>query len=532
MSIFQVADKKIWAVMFNVLLFASSISLATFILIFFLWSRFGNNLKSEQTKEGSGVVLTDQQVRSKLRSIGKASKFHIGKMPLVKDTETRHFLVAGCTGSGKTNLIDNLLPQIEAKGQQAIIIDQTGEMISKYYNSDRGDIIFNPFDARGKGWDFWTDCSTPEELERFSKILFSFNRKRSGTHSDPFWEQSAETVFNSCVEYLVNSNNTSIRMLKRMVQDANLAYLQKTLKGMPADRYLSDDGKGVATSVLAMLASSSKPISYLTDDTPAGKFSLKDYFQGVKTNSKAWLFLSTKPSSRDLTLPLIACLTELALTQLMDIGINKTRRVWCIFDELPALGNLPALSPLMAEGRKYGACVLAGLQSLNQLYDNYGQYAGSAIFGQFGTSFFFRNKEPAIAKMFSSMCGTETITRQQKNTSFGANEFRDGVSYNEMQQRKALVEYSDIASLNIGECYTLLPEPLVNISKMQVPEAKLPNKNEGFIPKTIAQEEESTTIELEINETAIDNNHQQTSKMASRQKKTEHNIEIVPNIGF
>jgi hypothetical protein len=101
-----------------------------------------------------------------------------------------------------------------------------------------------------------------------------------------------------------------------------------------------------------------------------------------------------------------------------------------------------------------------------------------------------------------------------------------------MQQRKALVEYSDIASLNIGECYTLLPEPLVNISKMQVPEAKLPNKNEGFIPKTIAQEEESTTIELEINEMAIDNNHQQTSKMTSRQKKTEHNIEIVPNIGF
>ena len=32
-----------------------------FILIFFLWGRFGNNLKSEQTKKGSGVVLTDQQ---------------------------------------------------------------------------------------------------------------------------------------------------------------------------------------------------------------------------------------------------------------------------------------------------------------------------------------------------------------------------------------------------------------------------------------------------------------------------------------
>ena len=73
---------------------------------------------------------------------------------------------------------------------------------------------------------------------------------------------------------------------------------------------------------------------------------------------------------------------------------------------------------------------------LNQLYSQYGHYDGSTIFGQFGTSFFFRNTEPAIAKMISSMCGSETITRQQKNTSFGANEFRDGVSYNEQQQKK------------------------------------------------------------------------------------------------
>ena len=47
-------------------------------------------------------------------------------------------------------------------------------MITKYYNPKRGDIIFNPFDARGMAWDFWTDCATREDLERFSKILIGF----------------------------------------------------------------------------------------------------------------------------------------------------------------------------------------------------------------------------------------------------------------------------------------------------------------------------------------------------------------------
>lgn len=136
---------------------------------------------------------------------------------------------------------------------------------------------------------------------------------------------------------------------------------------------------------------------------------------------------------------------------------------------------------LMAEGRKYGACILVGLQSLNQLYSNYGHYDGSTIFGQFGTTFFFRNSEPSIAKVVSSMCCMETVVRQQKNTSFGANEFRDGVSYNEQQQKKPLISIDDLANLGVGECFTILPEAKVRLSKIKTPESKVKEINEGFV---------------------------------------------------
>jgi len=452
-------------------------------IVFIVWSYFGSNLKTDKKKEGSLEVLTPLQVKLKLQLMGKDSNLYIGNMPLVKDSETRHFLVMGSTGSGKTNLMHNLLPQVKQKEQPAIVIDQTGEMIARYYNPERKDIIFNPFDGRSKNWDFWQDCSTSEELERFSKILFSFNRKRSRSYSDPFWEQSAQYVFNDCAEYLIRTGNTSLTALKRLAIEANLEELQKKLKGTAAERYLNDDSKGVATSILSTLATNAKPISYLSDDNTNSTFSLKEHFKNIKSGSNAWLFLSTKPSSRELTLPLIACLTELGLSELMNIGIDQKRRVWCIFDELASLGNLPAFTPLMSEGRKYGACVVACLQSLNQIYDHYGAYAGSSIFGQFGTCFFFRNTEPAIAKMFSSMCGTETITRHQKNTSFGANDFRDGVSYQETERKKELVEYNQLASLAVGECYTLLPEPKVRLSKIQIPRDKGKDITQGFMQK-------------------------------------------------
>ena len=504
MGIFQRADNQAWDLLTKIGLLAASATGASFVIIFLLWSRFGSGLKDERKNEGSGCVLTAGQVRSKLRSLGKCSRFSIGTMPLVKDMETRHFLVTGSTGSGKTNLMHCLLPQVEKLGQPAIVIDQTGEMIAKYYNPQRGDIIFNPFDSRGRAWDFWADCGTREDLERFSKILIGFNRKQYSSHSDPFWENAAEVVFNSCIEFL-RLKNASIEEIAKMVCYSNITYLKKALNNTEAGRYLSADSKQTAASIVSVLAANAKPLTYLRSAGGGGSFSMKQHFANIKNGSSAWLFLATKPSSRSLTLPLISCLTELALARLMDSGIHKDRRVWTVIDELPALGLLPALSPLMAEGRKYGACVLAGMQSLNQLYSQYGHYDGSTIFGQFGTSFFFRNTEPAIAKMISSMCGSETITRQQKNTSFGANEFRDGVSYNEQQQRKSLVEPDDLASLAIGQCYVLLPEPAVRLAKIQTEEATVKEKHQGFLKKEGSVPKKGESELLDQDQLAIEN---------------------------
>lgn len=483
--LFKQANNKAIELGQRILLVSSIITLSTFCIIALLWNRFGKNLKAEVTKDGSSKILTALEVRKALRKLGRASDLTIGDMPLVKDKETQHLLITGSTGCGKTTLIHNLLPQIERQNQPAIIIDQTGEMIAKYYNPERADIIFNPFDQRSKSWNFWHDCESREELERFSKILIGFNRKQSGSYSDPFWELAAEAVFNACVEFL-RPKKSSIQDLVKVVCNADVDYLKTVLVGTEGARYLANDSKQTASSIAAVLAANAKPLTYLPNIEETESFSMKQYFANIQNGDNAWLFLAGKPSSRSLTLPLISCLTELALSQLMEIGIDNKRRSWIVIDELPSLGKLPALSTLMAEGRKYGACVLAGLQSLNQLYSTYGRYDGSTIFGQFGTSFFFQNKEPEIAQMISSMCGLETITRQQKNTSYGANEFRDGVSYNEHQQKQPLVKKEDLASLAVGQCYVLLPEPAVRLSKMQIPEAIVADKNPGFIPRQLA----------------------------------------------
>lgn len=480
---FKHAYEEIWNIIKHVLMITFITTIFSIALIFIIWSKFGKGLKSETSTQDSNYVLSAHEVTKRLRKKGLLSDFKIGKMHLVKEMETRHCLVTGATGSGKTNLIYSLLKQVINKSQPAIIIDQTGEIISKYYDASRGDIIFNPFDERSTAWNFWQDCNTNEDIKRFSKILLGFNRKKANSHSDPFWENAATEIFNCAAEYIKNKQG-SIEELVDLVCNVDLEYLKFVLRGTKADRYLGGEDDRMANSIAAVLASNAEAMTYLTSESKNGQFSLQKYFNNVNQGSKSLLFLGVKPSARELTTPLISSIVELAFANLIDIGINSDRKLWFVIDELPALGKLPALSTLMSEGRKYGACIIASMQSLNQLYDYYGQYAGSTIFGQFGTSFFFKNHEPAITKMISDMSGKQTIVRQNKNTSFGANEFRDGVSYHEHLQQKPLIAVNDVSNLGIGECYAILPDPSVRFAKINIPFVKIEDKNFGFVAKS------------------------------------------------
>ena len=458
-----------------------SIAIGMTIIIFAFWSRFGKSVRSDKRQEGSGVVLTVKEVSSKLKAICMASDLKIGKMPLVKGMETMNFLVSGSIGSGKTNLMHNMLPQVEAREEPAVVIDNTGEMIAKYYNKERGDIIFNPFDARSKEWDFWHDCTKTKDLEKFADILVGFNSRKNHRGANDFWEESAQTIFVACATILQRYKQHSVAELYSMLCQTEYTEMHSILQGTNAAKYFTKDNEKTAASIMSVLMSNIKPMRFLKDQDRNGKFSIGDYLHKINTGDTSWLFLSTDPSARELSIPLNAALLELLISRMRRTRTNSGNKLWVVMDELPSLGKLPGLSQLMQEGRKYGACVLAGLQSTSQLYQHYGDAEASNLISLFKTKFAFASDDPRMGELYSKLCGTKTTISQQKNTSFGANEFRDGVSYNERRQQTALVPYEEFSRLSIGECYTLLPLTAVRVSKMQIPEAKLSDKNPWFI---------------------------------------------------
>ena len=214
-----------------------------------------------------------------------------------------------------------------------------------------------------------------------------------------------------------------------------------------AKHFTKDNEKTVA-SIMSVLVSNIKPLRFVRENNENEKFSIEGYLNNINAGGGSWLFLSTDPSARELTAPLNASLLELLISRMRRTRTNLNNKLWIVMDELPSLGKLPSLAELMAEGRKYGACVLAGLQSTSQLYKHYGDADSSNLIGLFKTKFMFASDDPRMGDLYSKLCGNSTIISQQKNTSFGANEFRDGVSYNERKEKTPLVSYEEFGKLN------------------------------------------------------------------------------------
>ena len=97
-------------------------------------------------------------------------------------------------------------------------------------------------------------------------------------------------------------------------------------------------------------------------------------------------------------------------------------------------------------------------------------------------------------------------------------------SYNEQQQEKPLVKVEDFALLGLGECFTLLPEPAVRLSKMKTPEAKVPDKNQGFVEK---EEEFKTTSATSFWQDA---QNELASNAAIRESNLAVSNEIIPKL--
>ena len=78
----------------------------------------------------------------------------------------------GDTGSGKSSIIRQMLYQVDARGDSAIVYDPACEFVKQFYNERRGDIVLNPLDARMPYWNPSKELRRKAEAKALAVSLY------------------------------------------------------------------------------------------------------------------------------------------------------------------------------------------------------------------------------------------------------------------------------------------------------------------------------------------------------------------------
>jgi type IV secretory pathway TraG/TraD family ATPase VirD4 len=148
---------------------------------------------------------------------------------------------------------------------------------------------------------------------------------------------------------------------------------------------------------------------------------------------------------------------DLFANSLMSLDPNPSRRIWMVLDELPTLQRLPYLMDAFAESRKFGGCLVAGMQSMAQLRKIYGNNAAEELSSLCNTRIFFREPSFEMAAWVSKELGQSETEEVREGISYGESAMRSGVSLSKQLQNRQIVSASDILSLENLAAYVRVP---------------------------------------------------------------------------
>jgi type IV secretory pathway TraG/TraD family ATPase VirD4 len=378
--------------------------------------------------------------------------------------ESSHLLIMGDSGTGKSALIRQLLAQLEARSETAIVYDPALEYTPQFYMPDRGDVILNPLDARSPAWSPGDELRHDAEALTLATSLFP-----DRVNENPFFTEGPRRIF----AHLLTFRPSADELAAWLCHDEEL---DRRVHGTPyasiIDRRAPAQRGGVLAT-LNMVADTLKLLPHASET--ARRWSASAWAR----ERQGWIFLTSTPETRTRLVPLTSLWLDMLVLRLMTRGQPAQRAVWFVLDELASLQRLPQLHTAVTENRKSNNPVVLGFQGRSQLETRYGHDA-EAMLSQPATKIFLRTSEPRAAKWIADTIGEIEIERLRESRSKGRQEQR---SYGLERQVEPLVMPSEISGLPSLHGYLKLENLVV---RLDFPYVELPVREPAFVERSIA----------------------------------------------
>jgi type IV secretory pathway TraG/TraD family ATPase VirD4 len=374
--------------------------------------------------------------------IGMDARSYVLSVP--RSEETEGLLLLGDPGTGKSQIIQQLLAQIAERNPPEAVVcyDPAGEFITNYFKPGQ-DIVLNPLDARCPYWsptlevDYENGTGGATDRQLVAESFFP-DRDHANTNAQ-FFIKSARSIFARMLEFKPNAAR-----IVEMLTDEKL--IDEVVKGTEHSHLIDKDAKGQRGGVLATLSEIGESLKLLPSlDDCTSKFSLTGW--GYKR--RGWIFITSTQDTRDALRTLQAAWINILMKRLLAAPINwaRQRPCWVVVDEVHSLKRLPALSTVLVEGRKYGLKLVLGTQNKAQFEEHYGRNAATMLSAPH-LKILFRSNEPESARWVSEMIGEEEKERPRIGTTATVQaNGRDSINYSTYTERRSVVSKEQIMAL-------------------------------------------------------------------------------------
>ena len=384
---------------------------------------------------------------------------------LDEDLLSKHVMLLGGIGTGKTNVFYHIISQINEKlaaDDVMIIFDTKGDFYKQFYRP--GDIVIsNDENATGVyGVDYWNIFNEINYGERLnesvieiSKTLFAEACEKT---NNIFFPNAAKDIFMACLLHFIRSAPLSEQTNKNLVNYINSSTSSeiRAMLGRYDDlralqSYISNDDSPQTQGVLSELQQIVREI-FIGNFAKHGTLALKDI---VREKGGKTVFIEYDLSIGKMLSPVYSLMFDIAIKTAL--GRKRgTGNVYFITDEFKLLPNLMHIDDAVNFGRSLGIKFMIGVQNVEQIYENYGEERARSIMSGFLTNISFRVNDAKSREYIQGLYG-----KNQKLEAYLPANQRNGIV--ETQREANVVEDWDITRLNIGEAIVGLPgrEPFI-----------------------------------------------------------------------
>ncbi|MBO5934645.1 MAG: type IV secretion system DNA-binding domain-containing protein [Clostridia bacterium] len=380
-------------------------------------------------------------------------------VPLDEDILSRHMMILGGIGMGKTNAFFQIVNQIQANltaNDVMIVFDTKGDFYKKYYRP--GDVVIsNDSTATGpNGVDYWNifneieyDEHMEENIIEIAKMLF---HNRIEKTNQPFFPNAAKDIFAAILTHFSRNNGTlrgSNKYLREFLDCSPTAKIREMLS-MHEDlkamiSYIFDDRSPQTQGVISELQQMSREI-FLGNFKKDGNLSMRKL---VRAKGGRIIFIEYDLGVGGMLSPIYSLLYDLAIKEAL-CRDKSEGNVYFITDEFSLIPNLEHIDDAVNFGRSLGVKFMIGIQNIDQIFEGYGENRARSILSGFSTSVVFRVNDVSSKKFIQELHG---MNRKKEIFSSAI----QGRGITEQLRDAYVVEDWDITRLARGEVIIGLP---------------------------------------------------------------------------